>query len=117
MTEVLPENRAPVLELPEKLDSDGQPAQFKPDETEFMNRGSCRLYEPAWWDTDTNHGKTTLRGTVTIHGAVIPKREQIRVAVAICNACPVLADCRAHITKYPEGEGIWAATLPEERAS
>ena len=33
----------------------------------------------------------------------------------LCGLCPVLVECAAHIRRYPEGEGVWAGTIPEER--
>lgn len=36
-------------------------------------------------------------------------------AKAVCNACPVMADCRAYAFTNREGYGVWGATSVAER--
>ena len=98
-----------VLELPER----GAP--YDVNEAAFMDRGACRSHDPALFDTNTAKGCTSLRGSVRVAGEVLRKRDQIEKAREVCRACPVLSACAAFIKQHPEPEGIWAATLPEER--
>lgn len=84
----------------------------------FMARAACRRYSPALFDTDTTPttGRTPMRGTVHIGGTEMTRAERIERARAVCTACPVLDDCAVYIKRFPEPEGVWAATIPEERA-
>lgn len=102
--------RAQVLELPER----GAP--YDPDEAAFMSYGACTQVEPVIFDTNTIRGVTSLRGSVTLNSKRVSKSEVVQMARDVCNSCPVLADCRSFVTKYPEPFGIWAAMLPEERS-
>lgn len=104
-----------ALELPALVDRDGNLASFNPSDTEYMAFGACREHDPAFWDTDTHRGKTSLRGTVVIGGRTMRKRDQIATARRICQSCPVLSECAAYVKQYPQSENVWAATLPEER--
>lgn len=106
---------ATVLELPERKDRDGNAAEFNPDELVFMDFGSCKSEDPNLFNTETNHGKTSLRGWVTIGGVKMRKLAQVELAKGVCADCPVLEECALHIKRYPEGEGVWAGTIPEER--
>ncbi|MGA5536838.1 WhiB family transcriptional regulator [Mycolicibacterium nivoides] len=45
-----------------------------------------------------------------------PLRRREDAAKAICQACPVLARCRAHALSAPEPYGIWGAMTARERA-
>lgn len=38
-----------------------------------------------------------------------------RIAVAVCQACPVRVECLEHALAVPEKEGIWGGLLPYER--
>jgi hypothetical protein len=98
-----------MLELPER----GAP--YSPDEVVFMDFGSCKTQPPALFDTNTAKGKTSVRGSVCIAGKTMRKSEAIDKARQVCAGCPVIDECRAFISKYPEQEGVWAGTLPEER--
>lgn len=98
-----------MLELPER----GVP--YSPDEVVFMDFGACKGKNPVLFDTNTSKGRTAMRGTVTIGKKVISKSAAINAARSICESCPVIAECRAFIERYPEPEGIWAGMLPEER--
>lgn len=106
-----------VLELP------ARGAAYDPREIAFMGSGLCqgtdpatgRPYDPRIWDTNTNKGTSTGRGTVTVDGASRPKYEVIERARMLCIQCPVLHECYAFIMAHPEDEGIWAGLLPEER--
>ena len=45
-----------------------------------------------------------------------PTREYaIRVAKALCNECPIKAECFAYAIENDERWGIWAGILPSER--
>lgn len=48
------------------------------------------------------------------YGAPVLK-EQIDAAKAICNNCPVVADCLAWALRVGEPDGVWGGTTPEER--
>lgn len=98
-------------------DAQALKAGYGPDETEFMAFGSCAGMDPTIWTTDTAHGATSLRGSVVIGGQKTKKADQIEMARLICRFCPVLDKCCQHVTRYPEPEGVWAGTLPEERGS
>lgn len=98
-----------VLELPER----GAP--YNPNEVVFMDFGSCNGHEPALFDTNTAKGRTSQRGSVNLGGKSVPKKDAIAAAKGICRSCPVIGECMSFIMKYPEQEGIWAATLPEDR--
>lgn len=104
-----------ALELPIRKDRHGQTVAFNPDELLFMDDGACRAYSPDLFDTDTNHGRTRMRGTVVIDGKTMKKKAQIALAKEVCGLCPVLWECELYIERYPEDEGIWAGTIPEER--
>ena len=43
------------------------------------------------------------------------KQYAIRTAKALCDICPVKAECFTYATEVSEGYGIWAGTLPSER--
>lgn len=101
--------------MPALKDADGHTAQYNPSELAFMAFGACGGRDPNIWATNTNHGKTGMRGTVVIDGRKVAKADQIELARIICGSCPVIADCDAHVRRYPEGEGVWAGLLPEER--
>lgn len=104
-----------ALGLPVRQDVNGQIAQYNPDELVFMDFGACRNEHPDLYVTDTNHGRTSMRGHVRVDGVYMRKSEQIARAKAVCLSCPVLDECREFIARYPEDEGIWAGLLPEER--
>lgn len=36
-------------------------------------------------------------------------------ALALCRACPVVEDCRAHALRLGVLDGIWGGLLPEQR--
>lgn len=110
-----PEEVYRLLDLPARRDRYGQLTSYKPDELSFMDDGACRDYDPGLFDTDTNKGRTARRGMVAVGSTTMKKKAQIDLAKSVCRLCPVLSECRAYITVYPEDEGIWAATLPEER--
>jgi hypothetical protein len=99
-----------VLELPARR------APYDAREIAFMDSGACRAHDPRIWDTNTNKGQTTLRGSVRIDGKTLLKQDVVALARRICAECPVIADCLQFITRYPEDEGIWAGLIPEERA-
>jgi hypothetical protein len=103
------------LSLPTRKDKDGLEAEYNPDALVFMDFGACKDRDPNIWNTETNHGKTSLRGTVMLGGREVAKADQIEMARILCGLCPVLVECAAHIRRYPEGEGVWAGTIPEER--
>jgi len=48
-------------------------------------------------------------------GEVRDARQQ--AAKAICNGCPVLAECRAHALAVREPYGIWGGLSEDERSS
>lgn len=107
---------ATVLDLPERRDRDGNAAEFNPDELVFMDFGACKNEDPNLFNTETNHGTTSLRGWVTYQGKRVRKSALLDQARDVCRSCSVLEECASFIKRYPESEGIWAATLPEERA-
>lgn len=104
-----------ALELPVLRDRHGQVASFNPDELLYMEDGACREYEPELFDTDTHRGKTAMRGQVTVMGREMSKRAAIELAKSICGLCPVLDECQAYVAMYPQNEGVWAGTIPEQR--
>lgn len=103
------------LDLPARLDRYGAEAAYDPDALAFMARGSCNGMEPEIWVTDTNHGITGLQGTVILGALEMRKADQIDMARAVCQWCPVARECLDHVRRYPEPEGVWAGMLPEER--
>lgn len=104
-----------ALDLPMLRNRNGEIAAFHPDELKFMDDGACRAYDPGMFDTDTNKGNTAMRTRVVLHGEDMPKSRAIEIAKRVCRLCPVLEECRAYVAMYPQDEGIWAATIPEER--
>ena len=76
-----------VLELPMRRDRDGLPASYDPDELAFMGSGACKSQDPNLFNTETNHGKTALRGTVVIGRQRMQKRAQIELARSVCRSC------------------------------
>jgi len=40
---------------------------------------------------------------------------QVNVAKAICNKCPLIAECRDYALANPDLDGIWGGTTPRER--
>lgn len=113
----LPPEAYRELDLPVLRDRNGATAAYRPDTTSFMSDGACRDYSPDLFDTDTNHGRTRLRGSVVIDGKTMKKKDQLALARRVCALCAVIDNCRAYIGKYPENEGVWAGTIPEERRS
>lgn len=43
------------------------------------------------------------------------KRKKELAAVAICNNCPVIQQCREHALKVPEIYGVWGGLTEEQR--
>lgn len=43
------------------------------------------------------------------------KHQAVRVAKAICNRCPLLADCALYAIEAKEQFGIWGSQTPAER--
>lgn len=42
-------------------------------------------------------------------------RTRVRLAKALCNSCPVIAQCRNYAVMYFEPDGIWGGTTPSDR--
>ena len=63
----------------------------------------------AWTEQAACKGKTNLffvnRGDTT----------SMKLAKAICQTCPVIDDCRDHVTYNPERFGIWAGMTEKDR--
>lgn len=38
-----------------------------------------------------------------------------RLALLVCDSCPVRAECLTHALQVPERHGVWGATTPEQR--
>lgn len=103
-----------VLDLPKRTDKDRIPVPYQPGEADWMRDGACRKEDPRLFDTSTNHGETSLNGSVVIAGKRMAKRAQVDRARRICRGCRVIGKCLAFILKYPQENGIWAALLPDE---
>lgn len=86
----------PVYRCPRNLP---RPAS---DEWSWQLRGLCRDYPAEAFFPDE------------VRGRQLRRRED--AAKAICQACPVLARCRAHALAAPEPYGIWGAMTARERA-
>ena len=63
----------------------------------------------AWTEQAACKGKTNLffvnRGVTT----------PMKLAKSICQTCPVIVDCRDHVTYNPERFGIWAGMTEKDR--
>lgn len=63
----------------------------------------------AWTEQAACKGKTNLffvnRGDTT----------SMKLAKAICQTCPVIVECRQHVTYNPERFGIWAGMTEKDR--
>lgn len=67
---------------------------------DWMDRGSCKGHDPELWFPE----KST-------------PRPRIKIAVEICNACPVRQDCLDYaLAEPPEVHGIWAGLTQKQLA-
>lgn len=74
------------------------------DKWEWQFDGACRDVDPEIFFLEYNE-----RGT--------KKRKKEVAAAAICNTCPVIAQCREHALKVPEFYGVWGGLTEEQRWS
>lgn len=67
----------------------------------WMERAACADFDADLWTASDNSDR------------------RIVSALRVCNACPVLAECRAHALDSwdlgMDGTGIWGGLLPHER--
>lgn len=66
---------------------------------EWVTQGRCSTTDPeAWWpDSKTDPYRTTT-------------------ALAVCESCPVKAQCLQWALDNKEYEGVWGGTTPDQRA-
>jgi WhiB family redox-sensing transcriptional regulator len=72
------------------------------DKWEWQFEGACRNVDPESFFLEYNE-----RG--------LSKRKKEIAAVAICNTCPVIAQCREHALRVPEMYGVWGGLTEEQR--
>lgn len=72
------------------------------DKWEWQYQGACRDADPELFFLDYNE-----RGR--------KKRIKEIKAVAVCNTCPVIAQCREHALNVPEFYGVWGGLTEEQR--
>ena len=65
---------------------------------QWHRRAACASYDPElWWREDTRDlGR--------------------KIALDICESCPVRGECLEHALATPEKDGIWGGLLPYQRA-
>lgn len=69
---------------------------------EWQYEGACRDKDPELFFLEY-----ALRGPA--------KRKKEIAAIAVCNTCPVLQQCRDHALKVPEMFGVWGGLTEEQR--
>ncbi|GMA32247.1 WhiB family transcriptional regulator [Litorihabitans aurantiacus] len=74
------------------------------DHWEWQYEGACREVEPS-----TFFHPEGERGSA--------RRRRSETAKAVCAACPVLAQCRAHALAVKEPYGVWGGLSEEERTA
>jgi WhiB family redox-sensing transcriptional regulator len=66
---------------------------------EWATSAACAPYDPElWWVEDPNDLAR-------------------KVALEVCESCPVQRDCLQHALSLPEREGIWGGKTPSQRRS
>jgi WhiB family redox-sensing transcriptional regulator len=69
---------------------------------EWQLDGACRSHDPSvFFHPEGERGPS--------------RRRRVSAAKAICNGCPVLAQCRAHALRVREPYGIWGGMSEDER--
>jgi WhiB family redox-sensing transcriptional regulator len=69
---------------------------------EWQEEGVCRSFE-----TNTFFLENSLRGK--------KKSQKEKIAVSICNTCPVKMQCLEHALNTPEIYGVWGGMTEEQR--
>lgn len=72
------------------------------DQWEWQLNGACRHEDP-----DSFFLEYLERGP--------SKRKKEQKAIAICNTCPVIQQCREHALRVPEIYGVWGGLTEEQR--
>ncbi|WP_109472808.1 WhiB family transcriptional regulator [Ornithinimicrobium cavernae] len=72
-------------------------------EWDWQHEGLCRTRSPELFFHPDGE-----RGSV--------KRAREARAIALCQACPVISECREHALTVPEPYGVWGGLTEEERA-
>jgi WhiB family redox-sensing transcriptional regulator len=78
-------------------------ATERPDLEEFFSQ-----WRPAWMAQGRCHGQATATWFPAMGG-------DLETPKAICELCPVLAECRAYALERPGLMGIWGGTSDRER--
>jgi WhiB family redox-sensing transcriptional regulator len=64
---------------------------------DWSHAAACASYDPElWWVDDPNDLAR-------------------KVALQVCQACPVIRDCLQHALSKPERDGIWGGKTPAQR--
>jgi WhiB family redox-sensing transcriptional regulator len=85
--------------LPDRVALDIRPVH---DEWEWQYQGACRNADPELFFLETG-----LRGPT--------KRKKENAALAVCNKCPVISQCREWALRVPEIYGVWGGTTADQR--
>lgn len=82
-------------------------AESTPAPGAWVARAACATHDhDLWFPTPKNTGR---------RGGPDPEyRRTVAAAKRVCRTCPVLADCAAYITAWPQ-PGIWAGLTENER--
>lgn len=71
---------------------------------EWQYRGLCRTMNPeVFFHPEAERGPS--------------RRRRDERAVAVCRACPVIAECREHALRVREPYGVWGGLTEEDRAA
>ena len=64
---------------------------------DWSHRAACSSYDPElWWVEDPNDLAR-------------------KIALEVCDSCPVIRDCLQHALSKPERDGIWGGKTPAQR--
>lgn len=72
------------------------------DQWDWQDQGACKYEDPESFFLEYNE-----RGS--------SKRKKEIKAVAICNTCPVIQQCREHALRVPEIYGVWGGLTEDQR--
>lgn len=68
---------------------------------------SLMISRPPWHDRAACRGKTSTMYSTKV--------DAIAEAKAVCSSCPVIADCRRWVDRWPQRFGVWAGLDADER--
>jgi hypothetical protein len=84
---------------------------------EWFDAGLCRTVgRPDWWHAE-GQDADGLRSLRQGKGVNARKAAELRRAVAVCNACPIVAQCLLYAIDHPHiaSGGVWGGRTAVQR--